>query len=468
MTRNVLTWLEQSALRTPDAIAFENETQGITFSELLLKAKQIGTFLARSVPPQSPVAILMEKGPSCVAAMLGVVYAGCFYTPVDTASPAQRVELIYSVLKPAFVLTAIEETDGAIDEDLLRRVRSSAIDTDLVYVLFTSGSTGVPKGVSISHRAVADFVQWACDALAIDASCRFGNQAPLYFDNSVLDIYCALYAGACVHFIPNKFFLFPVKLMDYLLARSINTIFWVPSVLVSVANAGALRDVGLRRVYFCGEVMPVKQLNMWRKAMPGARYVNMYGPTEITDVCTWFEVSREFADDQPLPIGHACQNSRVFVWEGEICVAGTCLSSGYYNAPEKTREVFVQNPLRPEIMETVYKTGDLGEYNDLGELMFLGRKDSQIKRHGYRIELGEVESAVMTVERVAEACCLYDAERESIVCAYAGDANEKEIKVVLKAKLPKYMLPDRYIHMPQLPKTGNGKIDRMHIKREHP
>ena len=487
MIRNVLLWLEESARRDPQHIAFEDDASALTYGQLLQRAQEIGSFLHRCVQPQHPVLVYMDKKPDCIAAMLGAVYAGCFYTSIDPAMPESRMARIVSVLKPACILAerryldkaallaegaqllCVEDIPAAVDPLGLAEVRRAHIDNDLLYVLFTSGSTGMPKGVAITHRSVIDFAAWACDALNVEADCLFGNQAPLYFDNSILDIYCALRMGAAVHFIPKKYFTFPGKMTEYLQEKGINTIFWVPSALTGVANAGALDKCvpkRLERIFFCGETMPCKTLNAWRRALPEARYVNMYGPTEITDVCTWFPVERDFADDDALPIGYPCANTRVMLIDGEICVTGTCLSPGYYNAPEKTAEVFVPNPLRSGVTELMYKTGDLGAYNERGELMFLGRRDSQIKKQGYRIELGEIECALCAHPEVAAGCCLYDAQAEKIIAVYAGAAEEKPLLRAMKEKLPKYMLPDVFVRRDALPQTGNGKIDRVQLKKE--
>lgn len=486
MIRNVLGWLERSAQNDPQHIAFEDETSAMSYGALLARAQEIGSFLHHCIPVQSPVLIYMDKSPACIAAMLGSVYAGCFYTPIDPAMPESRMASIVSVLQPACMLcqrryldkaetlgsgahiVAVEDIPDDIDQQGLAQVRAQHIDHDLLYVLFTSGSTGTPKGVAITHRSVVDFAQWACTALEITADCIFGNQAPLYFDNSVLDIYCALRMGATVHFIPRKYFTFPGKLTAYLAEKDINTIFWVPSALTSAVNAGALEKCvpsGVERIFFCGETMPCKTLNAWRRALPDARYVNMYGPTEITDVCTWFPVEREFADTDALPIGFPCGNTRILLIDGEICVTGTCLSPGYYNAPEKTAEFFVQNPQRMGVTEMMYRTGDLGMYNERGELMFLGRKDSQIKKQGYRIELGEIECALCAHPEVQSGCCFYDADSERIVAVYTGCAEEKPLLRALKEKLPKYMLPDMFVCRNELPQTGNGKIDRVRLKQ---
>lgn len=524
-TRNVLDWLEASAQRRPEALAFASQDSVITYEKLNIRSKEIGSYLLKHVERQQGVLVFMEKGPACLSAMMGIVRAGCFYTPIDPVMPRERMQLIVSVLKPACILCnskylekakeladvpvfaeeeipgtaravcladsaaetaggeagesasdaagadAAAEEPGYIDEEALAAVRRQHLDNDLLYVLFTSGSTGLPKGVAITHRSVIDFIDWTSSTLPVDENCVFGNQAPLYFDNSVLDIYTSLRIGACVHFIPASLFSFTGKLLKYMTEHAVNTVFWVPSALANLAGSGALENAGgelpaLRNIFFCGEVMHCSTLNILKKYFPDAVYINMYGPTEITDVCAWYRIDREFADTDKLPIGYPCSNSWVGLIDGEICVGGTCLSPGYYNAPEKTAEVFVQNPLRPQIREIIYKTGDLGEYNDRGELMFLGRKDSQIKKHGYRIELGEIETAMSSVPGILKCCCLFDSNTENIISIYTGDVPEKEIQRSLKKKLPKYMLPDIYAQKESLPETGNGKMDRVRIRKE--
>ncbi|MDO5422215.1 MAG: amino acid adenylation domain-containing protein [Eubacteriales bacterium] len=487
MMRNVLDWLENAASCAPHTDACGQSGAYRTWLELWRKAREIGSFLARRIPAQSPVLILMEKSPECVAAMLGAVYANCFYTPLDSSMPEARMRLVVSTLEPRVVLCerrlaetagriaegalvcAAEDVPEEIDETALRERREAQIDCDLLYVLFTSGSTGIPKGVSITHRNVIDFVEWACGALRLPGGCRFASQAPFYFDNSVLDIYGTMRMAGTLCLVPRSDFLFPKRLVETLRRERIDTLFWVPSALAAVANAEVLEPGMLpemRRVFFCGETMACRVLNRWRAALPEADYVNMYGPTEITDVCTWYRVDRAFADTDSLPIGKPCANTRILLIDGEICVGGTCLSPGYYNAPEKTEEVFVPNPLRPQISERIYRTGDLGAWNERGELLFLGRRDAQIKRNGYRIELGEIEGALNAVEGVLLGCCYYDAARERIVGVYTGEASERTVQAALRKVLPRYMLPDEWHRREELPRTGSGKIDRLQVRRE--
>ncbi|MGN0753262.1 MAG: amino acid adenylation domain-containing protein [Aristaeellaceae bacterium] len=484
-TRNVLDYLADAARLAPEAVAFDAPGAALTWREVDQSAREIGSFLAARLAPQQPVLILMDKSPDCLCAMLGTVFAGCFYTPLDSSMPEARIRLIVETLHPAIVLyearyaavahsiageapaCCMADIPHQADEALLDRRLGGHIDTDLLYVLFTSGSTGVPKGVSITHRGVIDLVEWACDALRLPAGVRFGSQAPFYFDNSVLDIYCAMRMRGSLCLIPRADFMFPARLLARLRQERIDTIFWVPSALASLAGAGVLAPGCLpemKRVFFCGEVMPCATLNKWRAVLPDADYVNMYGPTEITDVCAWYRVDRAFGDTDRLPIGFPCANTRIELIDGEICVGGTCLSPGYYNAPEKTAAAFVQNPLRPQIREILYKTGDLASRNDRGELMFLGRRDSQIKRSGYRIELGEIECTMAAADGVELAGCCFDGER--IIAAYTGAADEKALKKALRQALPKYMLPDVLLRRETLPRTASGKVDRKTLQQE--
>jgi amino acid adenylation domain-containing protein len=412
--------------------------------------------------------------------------------------PQSRVEKILEVLKPNIVITSRElktrfdefnyngnyllyediKPDDS-DASIVLPVTEQIIDTDLLYVLFTSGSTGIPKGVSICHRSVIDYIDWVTGTFGITEEDSFGNQAPFYFDNSILDIYSCLKMGASLYIIPKKLFFQPVPLLEYIRDNRINTIFWVPSALIVISKLKAFRNVDLtdtlKRVLFCGEVMPNKQLNVWRKYLPNVVYANLYGPTEITDACTCYIVDREFADDEPLPIGIPMKNTDILVLNdedkpvsggevGELCVRGTSLAMGYYNNPEKTQAAFVQNPLNTAVPEIIYRTGDLVKYNEYGEIIYLSRKDFQIKHLGHRIELGEIETAVSSFEDVTLCCCLYDEKRQKIVLFVDVDINHETVRSRLESMLPEYMIPGKVVYMSDMPINANGKIDRVKLK----
>lgn len=499
--KSVTDYLENTAKQYPDKIAVVDEHLQYTFNELRRHAMVIANKLCQENIRKKPIAILMDKGVKCIAAFMGVAYSGNFYTPIDSKMPIERVEKILETLNPAYVILeksceknwidvirnkypfvlyeTLQEDATSIDEEAVLAVNKKIIDTDVLYVLFTSGSTGNPKGVIINHRAVIDYIEWVVDTFDIDSKDRFANQAPFYFDNSILDIYSCMKTGSTMYIIPEKLFTFPIRLLEFLNENKITTIFWVPSALCLVANLKAVGKVGLdylKRILFCGEPMPNKQLNIWRKAYPDVLYANLYGPTEITDVCTYYIVDREFDDSEPLPIGKACANTEILVLDeernlvtdeemiGELCVRGTSLSYGYYNNPQKTKEVFIQNPLNQYYDEIIYCTGDLVKYNNYGELVYVSRKDFQIKHKGHRIELGEIENAVHSIENIKNCCCLYNETVKKIVLFYVADEKIENIKSVLKDKVPEYMIPGVIKHLNEMPMNLNGKIDRNKLK----
>lgn len=500
MRANVTEWLDATAERLPDKIAFADEKKSVTFRELQRQAKAIASVIAKKGFFKKPVVIYLEKGVDVLVSFMGAAYSCNFYSPIDTDMPASRVNKILEVLQPALVITTPagretfagyaytgeyllfeEASEAEIDEELIAQARKKGIDTDLLYVLFTSGSTGIPKGVTINHRSVIDYTDWVTETFGITEKDTFGNQAPFYFDNSILDIYSTLKSGATTYIIPKNLFSQPVLLLEYISEKKINTIFWVPSALIVVAKLKAFRNVDvsgtLKRVLFCGEVMPNKQLNVWRRFLPDVLYANLYGPTEITDACTYYIVDREFSDDEPLPIGKPMANTDILVLNeknepvtgdeiGELCVRGTSLSMGYYHNPEKTKEAFVQNPLNPYVPETIYRTGDLVKYNEYGEIIYLSRKDFQIKHMGHRIELGEIETAVSSLGEVSLCCCLYDEKRQKIVLFLDVELEKAYINEKISRLVPEYMLPNKVITLEKMPINANGKIDRVKL-REH-
>lgn len=505
MKANVTYWLDETAKRFPDKTAYADAKKEITFGELRRQARIIACELTEKGLFKKPVAVFLEKGVDVLTSFMGAAYSCNFYSPIDVDMPGSRVNKILEVLEPAVVITTAslrevfsqydyqgefllleevlppdaEKGSDAAREAALEAARRKGIDTDLLYVLFTSGSTGVPKGVTINHRSVIDYIDWVTETFEITEQDSFGNQAPFYFDNSILDIYSTLKTGATTYIIPKNLFAQPVPLLEYLREKKINTIFWVPSALIVVAKLKAFRNVDLsdtlRRVLFCGEVMPNKQLNAWRKFLPDVQYANLYGPTEITDACTYYIVDREFADEEPLPIGIPMPNTDILVLNekdepvtgeepGELCVRGTSLSMGYYKNPEKTREAFVQNPLNQAVPEQIYRTGDIVKYNEYGEIIYLSRKDFQIKHMGHRIELGEIETAVSSLEEITLCCCLYDEKHQKIVLFIEEALDKAFINEKISHLVPEYMLPNKVIKVEKMPINANGKIDRVKLK----
>lgn len=283
--------------------------------------------------------------------------------------------------------------------------------------------------------------------------------------------------------IPKTYFTFPIKLVEFLNERKINTIYWVPSALAIVSNWNVFdfaRPEHLQKILFAGEVMPVKHLNYWRRYLPDCLYANLFGPTETTDICSFYVVDRNFADSDSLPIGRACDNCDTFLLteegtrasrtgeEGEIVVRGSFLADGYYNEPEKTAAVFTQNPLNTAFPERIYRTGDLARLNEKGEFIYISRKDFQIKRMGYRIELGEIEAATGSIEKVKSAAALYDADAGRILVIYEGSIKDTdEVLQQTADKVPPYMRPDEVIRIKQMPYNANGKIDRQRLLKEY-
>lgn len=502
MITNILTYLEDSALKWPEKIAIADDKNSLTFAQWNNYSRNIGTIISKTSNNalRKPVLVFVDRRIEGLVGFMGVTQSGNFYVPIDCKMPDQRVKLISDVLNPIAAITvtsADEKTLDLIDfsgvrlryediitspedNDLLAEIRSQMIDTDPVYSIFTSGSTGVPKGVVIAQRGMIDLAEWLVNTFNFNENDALGNQTPFYFDGSVKDICICLKSGATLNIIGKKYFTFPKLIIPFLNDRKITAILWATSAIVLIGNSDILSvnlPKHLRLVTFAGEAMPAKQLKVWMNKLPNVRYVNLYGPTEITVDCTYYEVDREFEDDEFIPIGKACRNKEILVFNdenklvtigetGELCVRGTGVALGYYNNKEKTQEVFVQNPLHDLYEDKIYRTGDIVKYNDKGEIEFVSRKDFQIKHKGNRIELGEIEVAINSISDVTNAACIFDQANDKIVLYYTtSDNNEVDIINLVKDKIPVYMFPEVINRLKVMPYNMNGKIDRIELKK---
>ncbi|RHT44705.1 amino acid adenylation domain-containing protein [Clostridium sp. AM30-24] len=494
---NILEYLEKTVKEVPDKTAYTDGKHGLTFAEVFRYSRAIGSYLSREGFYREPVVIYMKKSPEAVAAFYGAVYGRCFYVPFDEEMPEYRVSLILETLKPRLMICDAytekklikigfsgrtlrfeDAVKTEIRDEKLAEIREASMDTDPIYIVFTSGSTGVPKGVAACHRSVLDYVENLSKVLGFNRETVFGNQSPLYFDACLKELYPTMMFGATTYLVPKSLFMFPVKLVEYLNENHINTVCWVVSALTMISSMGTFDKVVpkyLHTVAFGSEVFPIKQFNLWRHALPEAQFTNLYGPTECTGMSCYYRVNREFGPDDVIPIGRPFKNTEILLLNdedqpagegetGEICIRGTCVTLGYYRNPEKTKEVFVQNPLNDCYPELIYRTGDIGRYNEFGELVFVSRKDHQIKHMGHRIELGEIEVHVNQMAGIRMSCCVYDKEREKIVLFYVGDAEGKDIIKALKEKLPRYMIPNLVEKIEEMPFTANGKLNRMELK----
>lgn len=489
MKYTVLDYLEETAQKYPDKTAFADLNTSVTWKDFVEQAKKYSTVISKYFEPGCPVPVMAEKSVQTLEIFFGALYSGCFYTFFDATFPSSRIESMINTLDvkyiiadskfekklteqkitPVFINTLEEQACEYNDER-----RKQIIDTDCVYANFTSGSTGTPKAVCVSHRCVIDFITCFTQTFDIQSSENIANQAPFDFDVSVKDIFSAVFTGATVHLVPKMFFSFPAKLLDFLVEREITTLIWAVSALCIISTLDGFSykvPSKLKKIMFSGEVMPVKHLNIWRKYIPNAQYVNLYGPTEITCNCTYYVIDRDFSEGEVIPMGKAFENERVFLLDednklitepetnGELCVSGTCVAPGYYNNWEKTNGVFVQNPVNSKFFERIYKTGDLAKYGKDGLLYYVGRKDFQIKLNGHRIELSEVEGAITNLEGVTRACCIF--KYNKITAFYTGNELEnKQLVAQLRNSIPTFMIPSTFVYIKEFVLNKNGKIDR--------
>jgi amino acid adenylation domain-containing protein len=502
MIKNILQLLEDNALNDPTKTALIDEKREVSYASYFDESQRIGSALAALHPDElysKPIIVFVDRRVDTVIAFMGVLYSGNFYVPIDTKTPIERLKSIIEVVNPiAFISFSDAESKlvenlnsqlpnyafhdfitQPIDKDKLERIRANAIDLDPVYAIFTSGSTGIPKAVAISHRAVIDLSYWLVSTFSFQDDDVIGNQTPFYFDASVKDIYLSLRAGATLLVIPQKCFSFPQLLVETLNKHEVTTLLWATSAVVLIAKSGILEALNLtrlRRLFFAGEAMYGKHLNMWKSVYPNCQYINLYGPTEVTVDSTFYIVNREFKDSDVIPIGSNCDNKRIYILNennqivdgkqgGELAVGGSGVALGYYNNSLKTNEVFIQNPHHNHYRDILYKTGDYVKLNELNEIEFVGRKDFQVKHMGNRIELGEIEAAVYNLSHIKHAACVYDTLNEKIILFYTAEIEilATDFLKTMALSIPKYMFPNKFIRLPEMPFNANGKVDRKAI-----
>jgi len=510
----------EQAARTPGSAAVLMENESLTYATLDESANRLARCLLElGCERGDRVCLFLPKSPVAIVAMLGTLRAGCAYVPVDLDSPGPRLARIVARAEPRVVLVGPEaaarldevRAAGGLSEGVHIGVLSTnatgelAFDAadvagqasdpvasrtggdDAAHILFTSGSTGEPKGVVITHANVLAFLGWAIPHFRIGVDDRLSGHPPLHFDLSTFDIYGALTTGAQLHLVPPALNLPPRGIARFIEQQQLTQWFSVPSVLTYMAKFDAVPDGGfptLRRVLSCGDVLPTPVLEHWVTRLPHVRFTNLYGPTEATIASSFHEIGAiPPGDTRAIPIGTACEREELLVLDealepvepetaGDLYLGGAGLSPGYWRDEERTRAAFLRDPRPGHAGERLYRTGDRARIDEHGVAHFLGRSDSQVKSRGYRIELGEVEGAVNGLPQVREAAVVgVDGEFEgtALCCAFAptgeADVSAQRLKQALRATLPAYMLPSRWLELPALPKNANGKIDRTEIKR---
>ena len=502
MLINILNYFEDIVYNNKDRIAVVDGEKRLTFAQLMQKSKTISEVISGIVDGKrcSPVAVYINKSESTVIANLGILYSGNAYMNLDIKTPINRIHNIIKLIEPACIITnekninALEKIypsekiiniDAVSFENSLEHRKifgyETLIDVDPCCIINTSGSTGVPKGVVLNHRSFIDFITWANESTGIHEGEIIGSLSPAVFDIYSFEL-CMMMSGACtIVIIPDKLSAFPIRILELMAQQKVSFIFWVPTIMVNIANLELLTEVSLpdlRMVWFAGEVFPTKQFNTWRRSLPAVQFINLNGPIEITLDCTYYIVERELDNNEPIPICTACKNTDILILneagrcisageEGELCVRGTSLAMGYFNNPEKTAAAFVQNPLNKSYPELIYRTGDIATMNERGEIIFKGRRDTLVKHGGYRIELAEIEHVIVnTLQLVSNGCVIYDHKNKEIVLFYesAVEQSVAEMRKVISSVFPKYMIPTKYAWYQELPRNTNGKIDRLKLK----
>lgn len=420
MMTNILEYLEKTVSWLPQKRAFWDAGEEMTFSRLYQEARAVGYHLYRRGIRREPVAVFMGRRPSAAAAMLGAVYAGCYFVPLDTEMTACRIGAILKKVRPRVILcdeksypvlentpfagcrlTLDKASAEAAPEAALAAIRARQVDTDPVCVLFPAGAL---RGILVSHRAALDASESLGDLLGCSSNTVFGSHALFSTDTWLQEMLCTLKYGAGTCLLPKRGFLYPARLLEYMNSQQINTLLWDTANMAAVSTPNTFARVTLKflhTVAFSGQPLTARQRTAWQEALPKAKFWNLYGPAETAGVCCYYEVSRKLRGEEEIPLGRPFPNLGIVLLDdsgsealpgmvGEICVRGSRLSPGYFRDPELTAEAFVPNPLNPDIPERLLRTGDLGRYNFRGELEYVGRKDDEIR---CRIDLPELQAA---------------------------------------------------------------------------
>ena len=493
--KNILEYLEHSAKLFPTKTALAIKDESICFYDLMIQSKKLATIIKKMNKSKTGIAVFVNRGMKTVVLFMAAVYSGSYYIPIDPDMPKEKIKTIIDESNSTVVLgedcnhelfnsldvNAVFLTDKDSTNDICDM--PSIESHSPLYMVYTSGSTGKPKGVVKSHGAFIDFIETYTATFNFTSDEIIGNQTPLFFDASAKDIYLMLKTGATLEIIPTEKFAMPTELIDYLNERKITFICWVPTALSIVAQIRTFSFIVpqyLKRVFFVGEVMPMKALNYWRKYLPDVQFVNLYGQSEISGISCYYEVIGEYANDENLPIGKPLSNCEIYLLNdsniikeadqiGEIYVVGDSLATMYYNDEEKTKTSFLSIDFGQGTVRA-FKTGDLAYYNENGLLNFASRSDYQIKHLGHRIELGEIESIAGALNEIQRCCCLYNSKKQQIVLFCELSQNIEtiplEIKRSLKKNLSSYMVPEKVVILDSLPINANGKIDRQTLKEK--
>jgi len=500
---NLAHYLEASASRWPDRTAVVDPSgQSISYSELLQKADALAGFLtARGIKKGDRVGVVLPKSISTIISIFGILKAGAVFVPVDFTAPLERGRKILEdcqiralIVDSRSLAILSDETKAALAavitvEELAAMGTTSPVPsfpstgpTDLAYILYTSGSTGIPKGVMITHENALSFVDWCSSVFLPTEKDRFSSHAPFHFDLSVLDLYLAIKHGATVYLISEELGKSPKELAMFIAANKLTVWYSTPSILTLLVQFGDLakQDASsLRLVLFAGEVFPIKHLREVKRIWPKPDYYNLYGPTE-TNVCTFARIPPSIPDDRstPYPIGFPCSHCLPLVLdtegkevpmggEGLLYISGASVFQGYWNRPTENAAAFIQ---RGGVRW--YNTGDVVRWDPADGFIYLGRKDRMVKRRGYRIELGEIERALYLNPKVREAAVISIPDPESgvsivafLACQDGPPPSIIDLKTFCASKLPAYMIPDRFMVQERLPKTSTDKIDYQTLRR---